>query len=308
MGRSPAAARRRLGMDLRGLREAAGLKIEDAARKLECSTAKISRLETGKGVPYARDVRDLIDLYGNDAKAHRDELLELVEDGRAQDWYSAFRDVTHGGMSADHLIRFMELEQDAAEMNIFNVDLIPGLLQTEVYIDAVCSFVYPDSSVDERKRFVQFRRKRQEAVLNRGQKPRLNIVVHELAIVRRMGKPAVMREQLETLRNDLAGPLRDIEFQLVPLRAEARGALGGPFWILKYDTAGGTRIWSTWKAVKVPPGSRPMPMSPGTRNFSPACSRTASRVKNRWNGSARWLKSSAERRRKRMTRSAGEYS
>ena len=51
-----------------------------------------------------------------------------------------------------------------------------------------------------------------------------------------MGKPAVMREQLETLRNDLAGPLRDIEFQLVPLRAEARGALGGPFWILKYDT------------------------------------------------------------------------
>lgn len=235
MGRSPAASRRRLGMDLRSLREQAGLKIEDAAKRLDCSTAKVSRLENGKGVPYPRDVRDLVVLYGDAAQAHRAELLELVEDGRAQDWYSSFRDVIQV-MSADHLTRFMELEQDAVEMAAFEEDLFPGLLQTEAYIQAICSVVFPDSSPQERKRFVEFRRERQKAVFSRGLRPRLNLVVHELAIVRQIGSAQVMREQLESLRADLAGSLSDVDFRLVPLRAEARGALGGPFVILKYHS------------------------------------------------------------------------
>jgi hypothetical protein len=107
--RSPMVARRRLGTELPTLREAARKKIEDAADALECSTAKISRLESGKGVPRARNVRDLILLYGPKAKRDQDHLLELAEDGRRQDWWNDYGDVVQGEMFADHLLRYVAL-------------------------------------------------------------------------------------------------------------------------------------------------------------------------------------------------------
>ena len=60
----PVVTRRRLGGELRRLREGLGLKLEDVARSLECSPSKVSRLENGKGVPRWRDVRDMLDVYG----------------------------------------------------------------------------------------------------------------------------------------------------------------------------------------------------------------------------------------------------
>jgi transcriptional regulator with XRE-family HTH domain len=234
VGRSPAASRRRLGAELRSLREAAGKRIEDAALALDCSTAKISRLENGKGVPFLRDVRDLIEMYGPEAQAKRDDLFELVAEGRAQDWFSNFRDVLQSEMSAEHLRQFFELERDASVIKGFEADLIPGLLQTEEYIDAVCSIVFPERSEKERARFVQFRRERQKSLLRQEQPPELNVILSEVAIIRLIGGAAVMRRQLQALLADLDGPLGFVDFRLTPLTAEARGALGGPFTIMKY--------------------------------------------------------------------------
>lgn len=238
MGRSPAASRRRLGAELRQLREAAGLKIEDAALALDCSTAKISRLETGKGVPFQRDVRDLIKIYGTAAEERSDFLMELVTEGRAQDWFSSFRDVLQGEMFADHLARFVRLERDASVIKTFEADLIPGLLQTEEYIDAVCSIVAPERSEKERARFVQFRRERQDSLLRAGQPPELNVILSEVAIVRRIGGPGVMRRQLEALAAELESKLDFVDFRLTPVAAEAPGALGGPFTVMKYTDPG----------------------------------------------------------------------
>lgn len=234
MGRSPAASRRRLGAELKRLREAAGKKIEDAAQALDCSTAKISRLENGKGVPFPRDVRDLIEIYGPEADAKGDELLDLVAEGRAQDWFNGFRDVFQGDMFADHLQRYLALELDASVIKTFEADLIPGLLQTEEYIDAICSIVFPERSQKERARFVEFRRERQEAVLRQHQPPELNVILSEGAIVRRIGGPGVMHRQLEVLLDELNGRLARVDLRVTPLMVEAPGALGGPFAILKY--------------------------------------------------------------------------
>jgi transcriptional regulator with XRE-family HTH domain len=241
VGLSPAASRRRLGVELRALREASGKRIEDAAQALDCSTAKISRLETGKGVPFSRDVRDLIQIYGAPAYEKRDYLMELVSDGRAQDWFSTFRDVLHGDMVADHLHRFIELERDASVIKTYEADLVPGLLQTEEYIDAVCAIVFPERSEKERARFVEFRRQRQDAVLQHGEHPELSVILSELAITRRIGGPGVMRRQLEALAADLdadAGRLAAVDFRLTPIAVGAHGALGGPFTIMKYVESG----------------------------------------------------------------------
>jgi hypothetical protein len=214
------------------MREAAGRKIDEAAEALFCSTAKISRLENGKGVPQWRDVRDLVVFYGAD---ERSDLFGLVEDGRSQDWFDSFKDVLHGDMSGDHQQRYFQLEQDASEMKIFEADLIPGLLQSRDYIDAVGRAVFPRHSDRERRRFVEFRLQRQEQVLGKVPAPELSVILSEAAIIRPMGGPDVMRSQLEELHSKLQTSLEAVDFRLFPLTVESRGALGGPFAILKYE-------------------------------------------------------------------------
>ncbi len=61
---SPTVRRRRLGLELRRLRETAGFTIERVAESLECSDSKISRIETGQVGATPRDVRDMLELYG----------------------------------------------------------------------------------------------------------------------------------------------------------------------------------------------------------------------------------------------------
>lgn len=228
------ASRRRLGSELRSLREKAGKRIEDAALALECSSAKISRLENGKGVPRTRDVRDLAALYGSGAHAKLGELLELALEGQGQDWWSDFRDVTQGEMFADHLLRYVALERDASTIKSFAADIVPGLLQADEYIDAVCALVFPEHSQKDRARFVEFRQKRQEIVWGAAQRPEVSFIVSEASLIRPIGGPAVMRRQLEALHAGLEKKFRDVDFRVTPLSVPAPGALGGPFAIIKF--------------------------------------------------------------------------
>ena len=232
MGQSPAAARRRLGSELRGLRTAAGKRIEDAAKALDCSTAKISRLEGGKGVPYPRDIRDLVLLYGADGDMKR--LMELAEEGRAQDWFDDYKDVIEGEMFGVHQERYASLERDASVIRWFEPELIPGLLQSDEYVDAISRAVYPERSDKERKRFVEFRMQRQDAVLRRSTPSDLAFAVGELAILRSMGGPHVLRRQLQVLAAELDGPLKDVDFRLTPVGATHAAVFGGPFIVLRF--------------------------------------------------------------------------
>ncbi|MGB9376064.1 MAG: Scr1 family TA system antitoxin-like transcriptional regulator, partial [Mycobacteriales bacterium] len=179
MSRSPVVSRRRLGSELRSLRDAANKKIEDAAQALECSPAKISRLENGKGLPRTRDVRDLASLYGPEAEARLPYLLELAVEGQGEDWWSDYRDVLQGEMFAEHLLRYIALERDAASIKTFQSDLVPGLLQTEEYIAARCALLYPDQPKHERDRYVDFRKKRQDVVWEAASPPQLSVILSE---------------------------------------------------------------------------------------------------------------------------------
>src|SRR5262249_58325584 len=79
---SPTVRRRRLGMELRRLRESSGLMIEDVAKHLECSMSRVSRIETGKSVAPIRDVRDMLDLYRVTGEDQREQLLTLAKDAQ----------------------------------------------------------------------------------------------------------------------------------------------------------------------------------------------------------------------------------
>lgn len=229
---SPGASRRQLGEVLSSLRASAERGVEEAARQLGCSTARIVRLESGKGVPTHADLLTLIDFY--DANGHREEIMSLMADAGAHSWFDSFRDVVEGEMFADHLLRFAEIEGDAAVVKLFEADLVPGLLQTDDYVDAVCAIVFPERTQRERSRFVEFRRSRRQRVLEQGTPVELSVILSEAVLLRPIGGRQVMGRQLDALRARLEDDANVVDLRVVPLRAEAAGALGGPFSILKF--------------------------------------------------------------------------
>src|SRR6202045_1543714 len=130
---SPTVRRRRLALELRRLREAARLTCEEVADHLECSASKISRVETGRVSVSPRDVRDMLDLYGVPAE-QRESLVQLTRDSRQKGWWHAYSDTM-----LPQFATYLGLESAASEIRIYEVNLIPGLLQTEDYARTVIS-------------------------------------------------------------------------------------------------------------------------------------------------------------------------
>src|ERR1700727_799270 len=130
---SPTVRRRRLALELRRLRESAKLTCEEVADRLECSASKISRVETGRVSVSPRDVRDMLQIYGV-APDQREELVQLARDSRQKGWGHAYSDTIQPQFAT-----YLGLESAASEIRIYEVSLIPGLLQTEDYARAVIS-------------------------------------------------------------------------------------------------------------------------------------------------------------------------
>ena len=190
----PVVTRRRLGGELKRLREGAGLKLEDVARRLECSPSKISRLENGKGVPRWRDVRDMLDVYAVGDGEQREKLLEWAREGRAARWWSAYADVLPPGFDT-----YVELEWDATEIHAYESHVVHGLLQTADYARGVLTAAWSSSYTSQQiDRMVEVRLKRQEA-LDSSHGLTFHCVLDESALYRVAGSPEVLRRQLEHL-------------------------------------------------------------------------------------------------------------
>lgn len=245
MTNSPAAARLLLGAELRRLREQVGLRVEDAAGVLDCSTAKISRLENGKGRPYWRDIRDLLQAYGASTENQLMEFRALATIGSSPDWTDKFRDVSQaedfsGKLSLDAGGRFILLERDASALKWFERDFIPGLLQAPAYIEALRRRAVPPPPTNSLiQRFVEFRLQRQQAVLRRRpEPPAITSVVSELALMpRQVVSSHVMKLQLEHLLERLQGELSWIDFRVLTFDREPPDAMSGPFYLIRFQAS-----------------------------------------------------------------------
>src|SRR5215467_12573365 len=128
---SPTVRRRRLTVELRRLREQAGLTCEDVGHRLKCSGTQISRMETGRIGARPGDVRELLEIYGVTGAA-ADSLVQLARDARRKGWWRAYGRVLPPWFEA-----YVGLEADAARLHDFQPSVIPNLLQTEDYARAV---------------------------------------------------------------------------------------------------------------------------------------------------------------------------
>lgn len=221
-GSSPTLRKRRLVGELRRLREAADLTIEDVAALLECSASKISRIETGRVGVTPRDVRDMLAAYGAD-RGTLDELVQLARDARRRAWWDEFGDIAPG--------RYVGFEADAESVRGYQGLMVPGLLQSEAYTRALIRDVLPGAAPAEVDRRVRLRQARQ-ALLLAHDPLRLHVVVDEAALRRLVGGREVMAEQLRRLGE--AGKRPNITLQVASFEAGAHAAMDGPFVILAF--------------------------------------------------------------------------
>jgi transcriptional regulator with XRE-family HTH domain len=239
----PVGSRRRLGTELRRLRTGAGLHLDQVAARLGCSTSKVSRLETGKGVPKAADVRELIEIYEVSAETERDMLLRLVRESRAEGWWEPYTEgVRPERIFLDAPGRYAALETDAVGLRAFDLTVLHGLLQTEDYTRAVLVGQLPHHVRREIDQLVELRLRRQEA-LHRPEPLRLDVVVDESVLARTVGDRTIMAAQMRRLLE--MAELPTVTLRVFPFGAGTVRAHMGHFVILDIpDDLGSTVVYS----------------------------------------------------------------
>ena len=224
-GSGPTVLRILLGSQLRRLREAKGVTRDDAGYTIRASGSKISRMELGRVSFKERDVEDLLDLYGVDEEEAR-ALVALAKQANSPGWWHKYGDVL-----PDWFQVYVGLEEAALLIRLYEVQFVPGLLQTADYARAVIRLGLPSASPEEVERRVNLRMARQE-VLTKPGGPRLWAVVDEAALRRPIGGGEVMRAQLVRLTEVAREP--NITLQVVPFRSGGHAAEAGAFTIMRF--------------------------------------------------------------------------
>jgi transcriptional regulator with XRE-family HTH domain len=224
---SPTLRRRQLGMELRRLREAAHVTIDHVAERLECSGSKISRIETGQTGVTPRDVRDMLDIYGVDPE-YADQLLKIAREARQKGWWQLYGDVLTSA--------YVGLEAAADHIRSYEALVVPGLLQTEEYAQAMIHAARPDIGATDVEKRVRVRMGRQ-SLLTQDDPIDLWVVLDEAVLRRPVGGRAVMRRQLEHL--SLAASWPNVTLQVLPFSAGAHAGMDGAFTMLLYDESAG---------------------------------------------------------------------
>jgi transcriptional regulator with XRE-family HTH domain len=222
----PTALRMMLGAHLRQLREARGISREDAGWRIRSSESKISRMELGRVSFKERDIADLLTLYGVSAQDERDRLLSLARNANTPGWWHRYGDVLPNWFQS-----YLGLEAAAGVIRTYEIQFVPGLLQTAEYARAVILLGHRDASTDEINRRVSLRMDRQR-ILTRRDPPHLWVVMDEAVLRRPVGGPAVMRGQLTALVE--ASKLPNIRLQVIPFHTGGHAASGGAFSILRF--------------------------------------------------------------------------
>ncbi|OEJ50401.1 transcriptional regulator [Streptomyces agglomeratus] len=229
MRHSPAVRRRRLGDELRRLRDRAGLTSPQAARLVGWHQSKVSRIETGRSAVKPSDVTRLLDVYGvKDPRLRElvDALTGLSAKEGGKHWWHAYR-----GLLPPQYRDLISLESQAGSARTLETTVVPGLLQTPDYARAVTRAALaglPGAKVDS---LVEVRIARQEVL--RGARPLdLRAVLDEAALRRPVGGRQVMKEQLRQLLE--VGELPHVRLQVLPFESGAHIGLTGPFVIFSF--------------------------------------------------------------------------
>jgi transcriptional regulator with XRE-family HTH domain len=219
-----------LGAQFRRLREAAGITPEQAGYEIRASRSKISRMETGQVGFKARDLTDLLTLYGVTDEQERSRFLDLTRQAGQRDWWTQYGDVLPGWFET-----YLGLESAASAIRSFEIQFVYGLFQTEDYARAVTRLGHRAAPDGEIERRVELRVKRQD-LLARADRPRIWSIMDEAVLRRPVGGPAVMRAQLRRLAE--AAGMPQVTVQVVPFARGGHAGASGSFSVLRFGERG----------------------------------------------------------------------
>jgi transcriptional regulator with XRE-family HTH domain len=216
-----------LGAQLRRLREAAGVTPEQAGYEIRASRSKISRMETGQVGLKARDITDLLALYGVTDEQVQSRFLHLAHQSSRPDWWAKYGDILPGWFES-----YLGLESVSSTIRTFEIQFVHGLFQTEDYARAVTRLGHQTAPAAEIERRVGLRVKRQD-LLARADPPRMWSIMDEAVVRRPVGGPAVMRAQLRRLIE--AAGLPQVTVQVVPFARGGHAGASGSFTVLRFE-------------------------------------------------------------------------
>jgi transcriptional regulator with XRE-family HTH domain len=226
MTTGPTVRRRRLGTELRKLRESNGYKLEEVAAQLGVAPSTLSRIETGKAPTKSAYLNQMLEMYGVVEPGQRQVLVDMAREGHRKGWWAAYDDVLPSGFDI-----YVGLEAETAAVRGYEISVVHGLLQTPDYARAVLGEMFPRHATDQIDRLVDLRIERQRRL---DDDPPLDLwaILDEAVIRRPVGGNQVMRGQLEHLLNMAAKP--GVTLQVLPFASGAHAGHGGPFSILEF--------------------------------------------------------------------------
>jgi transcriptional regulator with XRE-family HTH domain len=222
----PSRQRRRLRVELRRVRDAAGLTQRQAAEQLEWSLSKLIRIEAGTVGVSVTDLRAMLQLYGVTSQALIDNLTEAARGSKGQLWWSQYRESI-----TPQFAQYLGQEGSASSIRVFHPFLIPGLLHTEEYAFEL-QRVHDEGAPT--RRAVALRMERQRKLLGRDKPPQVTFLLGQEALYRWIGGPAIMGRQLRRLLEVMSGPGASV--QIVPFSAGSYAGTIGSFVLLGLDS------------------------------------------------------------------------
>jgi transcriptional regulator with XRE-family HTH domain len=222
----PTVRRRRLGSELRKLREDHSIKLEEVAEHLGVAASTLSRIETGKAPTKSVYLTAMLEMYGVTDPAQRQVLVDMAREGHRKGWWSVYDDVLPTGFGI-----YVGLEAEAAGVRTFEGEVIHGLFQTPDYARAILREIQVKDSDEQIERLVDLRIKRQDS-LERTPPLDVWLILDESVIRRTIGGPDVMRGQLARLVEASRKP--NVTLQVLPFSSGSHAGLRGSFAILEF--------------------------------------------------------------------------
>jgi transcriptional regulator with XRE-family HTH domain len=221
---TPVTQQRRLRAELKRAREQSGMTQKEVAEALDWSPSKVIRIETGAVIISTSDLMALLPHYGVTDRKRIDSLVEVARASRKQAWWDDYRQYYD-----QQFLTFLGYEASTIRMRTFQALLVPGLLQTQAYTDAILRAYTDDDEVIARD--VQVRGKRKQIIESKSG-PELFYVLDEAVLQRWVGGPEIMREQLLYLEE--LGKRPNISIQVVPFTAGAHPGMRGAFTVFEF--------------------------------------------------------------------------
>ncbi|MDG4826011.1 helix-turn-helix transcriptional regulator [Asanoa sp. WMMD1127] len=224
----PTPRSKRLGRELRRLREAAGMTGEQVADRISSSASRLSRIESGHIKPSSGGVMELLDLYAVTWKDGPGKaLVDLARTLKETGWWARL------GTLSNQYATYIAYEEEALALLNYEPTIIPGLLQTRDYALAV-SAVGRETDAAGIKQRVDARMTRQEVLTKREKPLRLHAIVSEAALRTEVGGPDLLADQLRHVVKMAARP--NVTVQVLRFAAGAHLADRGGFAVLTFDT------------------------------------------------------------------------